>query len=262
MNEEKKNNIENNQMDIFTIGFVKPLSFEEAIEKIEIEEDEIADSKDTVIYEQNQEFVCGSKSNDEKMREKVDELLEELDESEEKREKKERKTKSKKNLFFTIGILIELAIIASLAYNNFFKEKYYKVLNCTSEIELKEENYKVVMTKKYYFDKDNIVSKLDNNIEYKFLDSKSYKEYKKNYVSSDIKNYSGLKQNSKFDDKNLTYLNNTEYTYSKLKKNKNVKLDNNILTLKIAGRKDDITLLIESYDSVVANSINEGFACK
>ena len=60
------------------------------------------------------------------------------------------------------------------------------------------------------------------NIVYIFNDKKSYEKYKNEYVDTNIKNYKGIEQKDIFDDQNYAYENKTTYTYSKLKKNKNV----------------------------------------
>lgn len=253
---EKKEEQVTNQMDIFTKGFVKPITLKEELDKIE--KIEIEDENDN--YEQNKEFVVESKTNDAKMKEKVDNLIDELEIEDEKREKKENQKRKRKNLILTIGIIIEIIIIIFLAYIKFFKEIYYKELTCTNETNV--ENYQMIMENKYYFDKEDKVAKHENNITYKFETKDAYNEYKKNYISSDIKKYKGIKQTSKFDDKNNTYENKTIYTYSKLKKNKNVTVDEDNLSAKIEGRDEPITIYIDTYENVLISSETTGFTCK
>lgn len=253
---EKKEEQVTNQMDIFTKGFVKPITLKEELDKIE--KIEIEDENDN--YEQNKEFVVESKTNDAKMKEKVDNLIDELEIEDEKREKKENQKRKRKNLILTIGIIIEIIIIIFLAYIKFFKETYYKELTCTNETNV--ENYQMIMENKYYFDKEDKVAKHENNITYKFGTKDAYNEYKKNYISSDIKKYKGIKQTSKFDDKNNTYENKTIYTYSKLKKNKNVTVNEDNLSAKIEGRDEPITIYIDTYENVLISSETTGFTCK
>lgn len=253
---EKKEEQVTNQMDIFTKGFVKPITLKEELDKIE--KIEIEDENDN--YEQNKEFVVESKTNDAKMKEKVDNLIDELEIEDEKREKKENQKRKRKNLILTIGIIIEIIIIIFLAYIKFFKETYYKELTCTNETNV--ENYQMIMENKYYFDKEDKVAKHENNITYKFETKDAYNEYKKNYISSDIKKYKGIKQTSKFDDKNNTYENKTIYTYSKLKKNKNVTVNEDNLSAKIEGRDEPITIYIDTYENVLISSETTGFTCK
>lgn len=253
---EKKEEQVTNQMDIFTKGFVKPITLKEELDKIE--KIEIEDGNDN--YEQNKEFVVESKTNDAKMKEKVDNLIDELEIEDEKREKKENQKRKRKNLILTIGIIIEIIIIIFLAYIKFFKETYYKELTCTNETNV--ENYQMIMENKYYFDKEDKVAKHENNITYKFETKDAYNEYKKNYISSDIKKYKGIKQTSKFDDKNNTYENKTIYTYSKLKKNKNVTVNEDNLSAKIEGRDEPITIYIDTYENILTSSETTGFTCK
>ena len=253
---EKKEEQVTNQMDIFTKGFVKPITLKEELDKIE--KIEIEDENDN--YEQNKEFVVESKTNDAKMKEKVDNLIDELEIEDEKREKKENQKRKRKNLILTIGIIIEIIIIIFLAYIKFFKETYYKELTCTNETNV--ENYQMIMENKYYFDKEDKVAKHENNITYKFKTKDAYNEYKKNYISSDIKKYKGIKQTSKFDDKNNTYENKTIYTYSKLKKNKNVTVNEDNLSAKIEGRDEPITIYIDTYENILTSSETTGFTCK
>lgn len=253
---EKKEEQVTNQMDIFTKGFVKPITLKEELDKIE--KIEIEDENDN--YEQNKEFVVESKTNDAKMKEKVDNLIDELEIEDEKREKKENQKRKRKNLILTIGIIIEIIIIIFLAYIKFFKETYYKELTCTNETNV--ENYQMIMENKYYFDKEDKVAKHENNITYKFETKDAYNEYKKNYISSDIKKYKGIKQTSKFDDKNNTYENKTIYTYSKLKKNKNVTVNEDNLSAKIEGRDEPITIYIDTYENILTSSETTGFTCK
>ena len=253
---EKKEEQVTNQMDIFTKGFVKPITLKEELDKIE--KIEIEDENDN--YEQNKEFVVESKTNDAKMKEKVDNLIDELEIEDEKREKKENQKRKRKNLILTIGIIIEIIIIIFLAYIKFFKETYYKELTCTNETNV--ENYQMIMENKYYFDKEDKVAKHENNITYKFETKDAYNEYKKNYISSDIKKYKGIKQTSKFDDKNNTYENKTIYTYSKLKKNKNVTVNEDNLSAKIEGRDEPITIYIDTYENILISSETTGFTCK
>lgn len=253
---EKKEEQVTNQMDIFTKGFVKPITLKEELDKIE--KIEIEDENDN--YEQNKEFVVESKTNDAKMKEKVDNLIDELEIEDEKREKKENQKRKRKNLILTIGIIIEIIIIIFLAYIKFFKETYYKELTCTNETNV--ENYQMIMENKYYFDKEDKVAKHENNITYKFETKDAYNEYKKNYISSDIKKYKGIKQTSKFDDKNNTYENKTIYTYSKLKKNKNVTVNEDNLSAKIEGRDEPITIYIDTYENILTSSEITGFTCK
>ncbi len=253
---EKKEEQVTNQMDIFTKGFVKPITLKEELDKIE--KIEIEDENDN--YEQNKEFVVESKTNDAKMKEKVDNLIDELEIEDEKREKKENQKRKRKNLILTIGIIIEIIIIIFLAYIKFFKETYYKELTCTNETNV--ENYQMIMENKYYFDKEDKIAKHENNITYKFETKDAYNEYKKNYISSDIKKYKGIKQTSKFDDKNNTYENKTIYTYSKLKKNKNVTVNEDNLSAKIEGRDEPITIYIDTYENILTSSETTGFTCK
>ena len=259
----KEENQNSNQMDIFTKGFVKPVTLKEElekIEKIEIEEETEETKEENINYEQNKEFVKESKTNDAKMAEKVNELIDELAIQDEKREKKEKKKKNKKNIILLIGIIIEIIIICFLAYIKFFKETYYAELNCKNQTDL--DNYTMTMKNKYYFDKENKVAKYENNITYKFKTTEAYQEYKKNYISSDIKNYKGIKQSSKFNDKNNTYENSTIYIYSKLKSNKNVTVNEDIISAKIEGREEPITIYIDTYDNIISSNETTGFSCE
>ena len=257
MNEEKKENINNNQMDIFTKGFVKPPSFEEAVEKIEIEEDELQDNQ--II---NDEFQNDIKYNNVKIKEKTQKMIKEFEEADDLRLIKQRKKRRRKNILLIIGIILELGIIVYLFYIKFYKETYYKTLTCTNSATNQSNNYTITMNNVYYFDKNDKVAKTENSVIYIFNDKTSYEKYKTDYIDTNIKNYQGIEQIDIFDDQNYAYENKTTYTYSKLKKNKNVTINNNLLTAKIENKKEPITIYIEDYNSVLNTNEKTGFICE
>lgn len=249
MNEEKKSN--NEKMDIFKSGFVKPS--DEEVEKIEIEEEieEIA----------SEEMANDIKYNNIQMKEKANELINELDSQEQIRIEKKKKKRKRKNIILVIGIIIEILIIGVLCYFKFFKESYSMTLTCQNS-STTENNYSITTNIVYYFDKNDNVAKTENSMIYIFNDKKSYDEYKNNYIDTNIKDYEGIEQIDIFDDQNYAYENKTTYTYSKLKKNKNVKVKDNLLTATIKGRKEPITIYIEDYDSVLKTNEKTGFICE
>lgn len=252
----KEENNQNNEMDIFTKGFVKPTSFEQAIEKIEIDDlEEIEDNN----YVPDEEPVKNSNSNESQT--KVDEVIEDLSDQDEKKNTIQKQKRRRKNIFLIIGILIEVLVISFLVYMTFIKEKYSKTLICTSD-QQPSDNYSITMKNIYYFDKNDKVAKTENNVIYIFNDKNNYEDYKNNYVSSNIENYKGIKQTTLFDDKNYAYQNKTIYTYSKLKKNKNVTFKDNIFTVKVDKREEPITIYIESYNDVLSNNDKLGFTCE
>jgi len=256
MNEDKKQNINNNQMDIFTKGFVKPLSFEESIEKIEIEE-----AEEEKIINTN-EITNDIKYNNIQMKEKAQKLIQELEEDEEQRIEKFKRKRRKKNILLIIGIIIELLIIGFLCYVKFFKETYSTKLTCTNTSQNSEINYTITMNNVYYFDKENKEAKKENKIIYIFNNKKDYEKYKNDYVDTNIKDYKGIEQKDIFDDQNYAYENKTIYTYSKLKKNKNVTLKDNLMTIKFEDKKEPITIYIEDYDNVLKTNEKIGFVCE
>lgn len=258
MNEEKKENVVSNQMDIFTKGFVKPPSFEEVVEKIEIEEDILNEEQPL----NNEEIVNNIKYNNLQMKEKAQDMIRKLESDEEIRKNKIAKKRRRKNIFLIIGIIIELGIIGFLCYIKFFKETYTMTLTCTNTSQSSENNYTITMNNVYYFTKDNKVAKTENSIVYIFNDKKSYEKYKNEYVDTNIKNYKGIEQKDIFDDQNYAYENKTTYTYSKLKKNKNVTFNNNLITAKIENKKEPITIYIEDYNSVLKTNEKTGFICE
>lgn len=249
MKEEKKE-----QMEIFTKGFVKP---EEEVEIIEIEEE-----KEEVEETKKEEFSNDIKYNNIQMQEKAKNLINELETDDEIRNKKEKKKKRRKNFFLIIGIIVELTVIGFLSYIKFFKETYTTRLTCSNTTENSNNKYTITTNNVYYFDKDKKVAKTQNSIIYIFSDKKSYDEYKANYVDTNIKNYQGIEQIDIFDDQNYAYENKTIYTYSKLKKNKNVTIKDGLINIKVEGRKEPITIYIESYDSVLKTNGETGFICE
>ena len=257
MSEEKKENISNNQMDIFTKGFVKPPSFEEAVEKIEIEEDELQD--DQII---NDEFQNDIKYNNVQIKEKTKKMIQDFEEADDIRLTKQRKKRRRKNILLIIGIILELGIIGYLFYIKFYKETYYKTLTCTNSSTSQNDNYTITMNNVYYFDKNDEVAKTENSVIYIFNDKASYEKYKTNYVDTNIKEYQGIEQIDIFDDQNYAYENRTTYTYKKLKKNKNVTFNNNLITAKIENKKEPITIYIEDYNSVLNTNEKTGFICE
>ncbi|MBE6159576.1 MAG: hypothetical protein E7157_00800 [Lactobacillales bacterium] len=248
----KEENKKNEQMDIFKTGFVKP---EEEVEKIDIEE-EIEES------ETKEEINNDIKYNNIQMKEKANELINELENQDDERLQKQNKKRKKKNIVLVIGIIIELLIIGFLCYIKFFKETYTSSLTCTNTTENSNNKYSITTNVIYYFDKDKKVAKTQNSIIYIFNDKASYEEYKKEYVDTNIKDYSGIEQIDIFDDQNYAYENKTTYTYSKLKKNKNVTIKDGLMTVKVKGRKEPITIYIESYDSVIKTNEETGFICE
>lgn len=260
--DDKKNNINENGMDIFTKGFVKPMSLEDAIDKIELKdiEKELDEEKKNIIIES--EFIKNSKTNDQITKEKVDNLIMELSIQDEQREKKQNKNKKTKNIILIVGIIIELLIISFLAYIKFFKEDYSYQISCINETENESLDYAITAKNIYYFDKNDTVVKTENNIIYIFNNKKSYDKYKSEYVSTDIEKFLGISQKSIFDDKNYVFQNKTIYNYNQLKKNKKVKVEDNLLTISIPSRKDTITLYISNYDSVVNENNQTGFVCE
>ena len=227
---EQENKKENEQMDIFTKGFVKQ---KEEVEKIEIEEDK-----------NNKEIENNIKYNNLKMKEKANDLIKELEEQDNIREKKQKKKKKKKNILLIIGIIIEIIIIAFLCYIKFFKETYKTTLTCTNTVTDSSNKYMITTNNVYYFDKNDNVAKTENSIIYIFNDKTSYDNYKEKYVDTNIKNYKGINQ------------------IDQLKKNKNVKFKDNLITANIEGRKEPITIYIESYDSVLKTNEEIGFTCE
>lgn len=260
MEEEKKKSASNNQMDIFTKGYVKPALSEDEVEKIEID-DNSDDKSDDSKYNQNEEIINNPKTNEVQMKEKVTELIDELAKQDEIRTKKNKRKKSIKNIFLIIGIIIELIVIGFLCYIKFFKETYSKELTCTSTTQ-NNDSYSITMKNIYYFDDEDKVAKTENNIVYIFSNKEAYLKYKNEYVSSDIKDYKGITQRSTFDDQNYLYENKTIYTYSKLRKNKSVSFENNIITANIKGRDNAITIYIDDYDSVLVKNEETGFTCE
>lgn len=245
---EEKNKKENEQMDIFTKGFVKQ---NEEVEKIEIEEDK-----------NNEEIENDIKYNNLKMKEKANELIKGLEEQDNIREKKQKKKKNKKNILLIIGIIIEIIIIAFLCYIKFFKETYKTTLTCTNTTTDSSNKYTITTNNVYYFDKNDNVAKTENSIIYIFNDKTSYDNYKEKYVDTNIKNYKGINQIDIFDDQNYAHENKTTYIYNQLKKNKNVTFKDNLITANIEGRKEPITIYIESYDSVLKTNEEIGFTCE
>lgn len=248
MNEEKQTN--NEKMDIFKTGFVKPN--DEEVDKIEIEEE---------IEEVKEEISNEIKYNNIQMKEKANELINELDNQEQIRNEKKNKKRKRKNIILILGIIIEIVVIAVLCYFKFFKETYTTILTCQNSTTT-ENKYSITTNVVYYFDEDNNVAKTENSMIYIFNDKASYDEYKKNYIDTNIKNYEGIEQIDIFDDQNYAYENKTTYTYSKLKKNKNVTVKDNLLTAKIKGRKEPITIYIEDYDNVLNTNEKTGFMCE
>lgn len=250
------------QMDIFTTGFVKPISVEDAIKQV-YENNNHKIEESSVDVEEKQDVIKSKalKNNNEIAKEKIIELIETLDEEEEIREENIKNKRRKKNMWLIIGILIEIAIIAFIYYNRFIKETYSSQLTCSNTTHNKAEKYYITMENVYYFDEENKVAKTKNSITYKFENEDSYKEYEKDYIDSDIKGYKGITQKSVFDKNQNQYTNTTTYTYSKLKQNKNVKFENNLITANIEGRDKPITIYIQNIDEVKEQNKNMGFMC-
>lgn len=251
-----KENNKNEKMDIFTKGFVKQ---EEIVEKIEIDEIEEKINQQEIKKEDIDNDI---KYNSMQMKEKVNEIIDEFENQDEIRKNKKNKNRKKKNILLLIGIIIEVLVIIFLCYIKFFKENYSGLLTCTNTIENSENNYTITMNNVYYFDEENNVSKTENSIIYIFNDKKSYDKYKTDYVDTNIKDYKGINQIDIFDDQNYAYENKTTYTYSKLKKNENVTIKDNLITAKIKNRKEPITIYIESYDNVLKTNEKSGFICE
>ena len=238
-------------------------------EKIEIPEDlqevkiEQLDIDNNSNYSTEEEIKKDIKTNEEQMKKKVENILEDFDDSNAKVEKKAKI----KNIFFIIGIIIEIIVIIFIFKSkqkskdiSNTKESYDFAVTCTNTTET--NNYDLKATNIYYFDKSRNVAKTENETTYIFKTKEYYNQYKSDYISSDIKNFSGITQKSVFDDNTLAYKNTTIYNYNELKKNKKVKYKDNTLTLNIPNKKEPITIYVENYDTVLLSNENMGFICE
>ena len=229
---------EDNNMDIFTKGYIeKDKNNEEEVinPEEELEATQIKIASLPIVEEAKEESKKVVKVN------------------------KKKKTKSKKNLILIVGIIIELIIIAIIILLSIKPKSYETVVTCKNEQNL--DDYRLITNNTYYFNKQNIVIKSDIETDYIFNTKEKYEEYKQVYVSTDINNFSGLTQKSAFDDVNYIYQNKTSYDYNKLKKNKKVKVENDKLTLNISN-KDDVTIYIQDYESVLESNEEMGFICE
>lgn len=217
-------------MDIFTKGYVDLTKNEETPEQ-ELEKTQIKIEKLPILDEET------------KIEEKPN----------------KRKSVNKKNILVIVGIIIEIVIIMLIIAFSKQTDNYKTIVKCSNTTEMEE--YTIITNNTYYFDKKDNVAKNENEINYIFKEKEVYQDYKNNYISTDIDNYSGLEQSSAFDDVNYIYQNKITYDYNKLKKNKKVKFKNDKLTLKIKDR-DDITLYIQDYDSVLTSNEEMGFICQ
>lgn len=228
---------ENNGLDIFEKGFVKPE--EKEIEIIEIEEEK-------------NEYDFQDKDLEPEIKESQLEPNEVI-------VNKSKKTKNKK--LWLIGIIIEILIICFLIWFTFFRKNYKTVVECTDTV--KNNDYYITTNNLYYFDSDSNVVRTDNEISYSFSDEKSYKEFKKNFVESNINDIKGIKQENSFDDNELKYITKTIYDYDKIKKNKSgVKIEDKLITVKIKDRENPITIYIQNVEEVAAENNQKGFICK
>lgn len=217
------------------------------VEKIEIDED--------------LEIVKDVKSNESIMKEKVDEILKDFDKNDVIYKRKRRN----KTIFYIIGIIIEIIIIVLIVKNRYVNKETsneYTSVKCSNTTENIAINASITMNNTYYFNKDNKVNKTENEIVYIFNDKESYERYKSDYVSTDINNFTGLNQQTIFDDNNYVFKSQTIYDYSELKKNKNVSINGDILTLNIPDRTDPVVISIEDYDTVLDTNQNMNFICE
>lgn len=231
---------------------------------IKNEENKVVSNEEveTIEIDEDLDLVKDVKSNDVIMKEKVNEILKDLDSSDVVYKRKKRN----KTIFYIIGIIIEIIVIILIIRTRYVKneisDEYKMSVKCSNTTTNSLSDSSIKMTNTYYFNDDDKVVKTENEVLYAFNNQESYNRFKSDYISTDIKDYKGLNQQSIFDDNNYIFKTQTIYTYSELKKNKKVSYKNNVFTLDIPNRTEPIVIAVEDYDTVLNTNENMGFICE
>ncbi len=208
------------------------------------------------------EFIKDPKTNEEKIKEKINKVLNNIDEVQEKEDRKNRR----KTIILTIGILLEIIIIIWIINSRYIKKKEpikYKVsIKCNKETELDNVGYKLRDTNIYYLDKIGMVKKKSVSVIYIFKNKEYYDRFKSDYVASEKKEFKGIEKINEFDDVDYIYKEETIYDYDLLLKNKDVTKKGNVLNLNFKNKKDNYSILIESYDDVLSESERLDYICE
>lgn len=218
---------------------------------------DINKNRENINYETNKEIGKNIKSNEEVMKEKVDNIMNDLNDV----DQKETKRKRKKTLFFIFAIILEVLVIAYILYERKPKQEYNMTLKCTNNESELNKDYSMKMTNTYYFNKDREVVKTSNEILYAYNDQDSYNKFI-NTVNEPEVNFKGYKKQSVKDDKNYIYKSVTTYTYSELKKNKEVKYKDNLFTFKLPNNQEEISIIVQNYDEVANTNNMMNFTCE
>lgn len=208
-------------------------------------------------YENNKEIGKDIQSNEDVIKAKVENIVNDLNEINQKEDKRKRK----KTIIFTIAIILEALIIAYILYNKKSNNEDNLILRCTNNESELNTNYSMKMTNIYYFNKDREVVKTSNEILYAYNDQDSYNKFISTLNETET-NFKGYTKQSAKDDKNYIYKTVTTYTYSELKKNKEVKYKDKVFTFKLPNSQEETSILVQNYDDVVDTNNMMNFTCE